>query len=400
MMDERLDAVIAGHICLDMFPEFLNTKMMSFKELFVPGKLTNVSGMRISTGGSVSNTGIAMHTLGATVFLVARIGDDFIGEAILNFLKKRGLVEGIKVIKGESSSYTIAITPKGVDRIFLHNPGTNDTFCYDDIDFDLVRSARLFHLGYPPLMKRLYQDDGEQLIKIYRKVSELGVITSLDFALPDTEGPSGKVNWEKILKELLPYVDIFLPSVEEVQFILDKQKFLKLREKARGKELLHLFDGDELTQLSNILLDCGTKIVGLKCGSRGFYVKTASKEQLGKIKSIDLTNWSERQLWEPTYHVEKFVSAAGAGDSAIAGFLVAFLKGESIEMCLKYACMCGAHNVQALDTVSGIKSWEETTRDIKNEWPQNALKINESGWKHNNAEHLWYGLQDRVGNYL
>ncbi|MFA4838261.1 MAG: carbohydrate kinase family protein [Candidatus Neomarinimicrobiota bacterium] len=394
MLEKEINVVVAGHICLDMFPEFMDTKKMSFEELFVPGKLTNVSGMRISTGGPVSNTGIAMHNLGAKISLIAKIGDDFIGEAILNFLKNKVSVEGIKIVKGELSSYTIVIAPKDIDRMFLHNPGTNDTFCYDDIDFDLVRSAKLFHLGYPPLMKRLYQDDGEQLRKIYKRVNELGVITSLDFALPDPNSPSGKVNWNKILKKVLPYIDIFLPSVEEAQFVLDKEKFLKLRERAKGKELLHLFDGKELTQLSNKLLDYGTKIVGLKCGNRGFYVKTASEEKLKKIGGINLDNWSERQLWEPTYHVEKFASAAGAGDSAIAAFLVALLKGETIEMCLKYACMCGAQNVQALDTVSGIKNWAQTTREIKSGWGKNELKIKTVGWRYNRKEKLWHGPED------
>ena len=394
MIENEINIVVAGHICLDMFPEFLDTKVTSFKELFVPGKLTNVSGMRISTGGAVSNTGIAMQILGANVFLIARTGDDFIGEAILNFLKKKASVEGIKVVKGESSSYTIAIAPKGLDRVFLHNPGTNDTFCYDDVDFDLVKSAKLFHLGYPPLMKRLYQDDGEQLVKIYRKANELGIVTSLDFALPDPECLSGKVNWKKILKAVLPYVDFFLPSLEEVLFALDKRKFLKLRENAKGKELIHLVDGNELTQLSNALLNYGTKIVGLKCGSRGFYVKTTSKDKLARINGIDINNWSERQLWEPTYHVTKFTSAAGSGDSAIAGFLIGFLKGETIEMCLKCACMCGAQNVQVLDAVSGVKNWEQTTREIKSGWNKNELIVKADGWRFNKKEMLWLGPED------
>ncbi|MFA4921909.1 MAG: carbohydrate kinase family protein [Candidatus Neomarinimicrobiota bacterium] len=395
MTEKRLDAVIAGHICLDMFPEFHDKEMTSFKELFVPGKLINVRGMKISTGGPVSNTGIAMHVLGARVSLIAKIGDDFIGEAILNFLQKRISVEGIKINKGESSSYTVVIAPKSLDRIFLHNPGTNDTFCYDDIDFDLVKRAGLFHLGYPPLMKRMYQDGGEQLEKIFRKVSELGVITSLDFALPDPEEPSGKVDWNGILKRVLPYVNIFLPSIEEVLFMLDREKFLSLREKAKGKELLQYFISNDLTRVSNILVDYGANIVGLKCGSRGFYIQTTHKEKMKKMVGINLDNWAQRQLWAPTYRVDKFASAAGAGDSAIAGFLVAFLKGESIEMCLKYACMCGAQNVQALDTVSGIKSWEETSREIKSEWPQNEIKIEESGWAYNHEQKIWQGPEDK-----
>lgn len=400
MTEKILDAVIAGHICLDMFPEFLDTDKITYKELFIPGKLTNVRGMKISTGGPVSNTGIAMHILGASVSLIAKVGDDFIGKAILDFLENRVPVDGIKVIKGEGSSFTIVLAPKGVDRMFLHNPGTNDTFCYDDVDFKLVKKAKMFHLGYPPLMKRLYQRNGEQLRRIYKKVNELGVVTSLDFALPDPSSPSGRVDWKMVLKEVLPYLDIFFPSVEEALFLLNKKKFLKLRARAKGTELLQYFTGSELSQLSNTLLDYGAKIVGLKCGSRGLYIQTTSKDKMKKMVGINHANWAQRQLWAPIYKVDKFASAAGAGDSAIAGFLVAFLKGESAEMCLKYACMCGAQNVQALDTVSGIKSWEETTREVKSGWKQNEMKINEAGWKYNYDEHLWYGPKDKIRKHL
>ena len=185
--------------------------------------------------------------------------------------------------------------------------------------------------------------------------------------------------------------------MEEAQFILDKKDFLKLRGRAKGKELLHFFDGHELAELSDRLLDYGSKIVGLKCGSRGFYVKTASRGKLKNMGAINLDNWSERELWEPSYHAKKFVSAAGAGDSAIAGFLVALLKGETIEMCLNYASMCGAQNVQALDTVSGMLNWEETTNKIKSGWKKNVLRVGAADWKFNRVKELWHGPGDKNG---
>ncbi len=339
-MKKEIDIIVAGHLCFDIIPKFPEGKVTSIEKLFIPGKVINVNEVATSSGGPVSNTGLAMHILGAKVAFMAKVADDFFGHAVIDYLKKKVSGEGIKIVKGEPSSYTIAISLPGMDRMFLHNPGTNNTFGYGDIDFELVKKAKLFHLGYPPVMKKLFSNQGKELTRIYRKVAGLGVTTSLDVSLPDPDSPSGKVNWDNILKRVLPCVDIFLPSVEEAQFMLDKEEFLELRERAKGKELLHLFDGNDLTRLSNKLLSYGSKIVALKCGERGFYVKTASREKLkkiGPIKSKTLDNWSERELWEPSYHVEKFASATGSGDSAIAGFLAPLLKGETIEMCLKYS---------------------------------------------------------------
>ncbi len=99
MKEKDIDVVVAGHICLDMFPEFMDTKKISLEDLLIPGKLVNIGGMRICTGGAVSNTGIAMDILGARVSFMAKVGDDFIGEAILNFLKNKASAEGIKIVK-------------------------------------------------------------------------------------------------------------------------------------------------------------------------------------------------------------------------------------------------------------------------------------------------------------
>ena len=43
---------------------------------------------------------------------------------------------------GEDSSYTLVINPPGIDRIFIHCPGANDTFGAADIPIDEVRQAR------------------------------------------------------------------------------------------------------------------------------------------------------------------------------------------------------------------------------------------------------------------
>ena len=399
MKSRKLDAVIAGHLCLDMFPEFLDAKGSSLARVFIPGKLTNIGAMTVCTGGPVSNTGIAMDILGARVALMAKVGNDFIGRAIMDFLKRRapGAETRLRISHGDSSSYSIVIALPGTDRIFLHNPGANDSFCYDDIDFDTVRQARLFHLGYPPLMRRMYEDGGEELLRIYRRVSRMGLVTSLDFALPDPASPSGRVDWTVILKKVLPYVDIFLPSVEEAQFMLDKKEFFRLRQAARGKELIELFTAGHLAQLSSKFLEYGGGIVGLKCGSRGIYVSTASGERLKKVNGLSSKSWANREVWMPSYRPEKFVSAAGAGDSAIAGFLAAFLKGKSLEACLSYASMCGAQNLRTFDTLSGLVSWSETTKKINGRTKKNTLTVGSAGWTYDRKEKLWRGPRDGRG---
>jgi sugar/nucleoside kinase (ribokinase family) len=394
---EELDIVVAGHICFDLIPAFPKVEGVDFHSLFVPGKLINVSNMTTSTGGPVSNTGLALKKLGSKITLMGKVGDDFIGKAIIERLRQQKLDDGMQVVRGENSSYTIVISPPGIDRIFLHNPGTNDTFGADDVNYSLVKKAKIFHLGYPPLMAKLYANDGRELSETFRRVHELGITTSLDMALPDINSPAGKVNWLKALQNTVPFVDLFLPSIEETLFMLDKQKFIEKKNAAGSRDMIDLFQAHELSDLADRLLRMGAKIVAIKCGYKGIYIRTAGAQQLnniGRCKPAKIENWANRELWEPSFAVPNLASATGSGDSAIAGFLAAYVRGESPENTLRYACAAGGHNVQVLDAVSGIKSWEETTADIKSGWKKIDLDISENGWKFNQQRSLWYGPND------
>ena len=387
------EVIVAGHICLDVIPAFYN-QGKTMEELFVPGKLINMDKVKISTGGPVSNTGIAMGILGADVSLMGKIGDDMFGTATLKELEKSGFDKGMIVAEGENTSYTIVIVPPGYDRIFLHHTGANDTFCADDINYDMVKEAKLFHFGYPPLMKRMFENDGEELIKIFKRVKELGVTTSLDMSLPDASSESGKANWEKILKELLPYVDIYIPSVEETMFMISREDFDELNKKADGGDLLLNLDINKLQELGDKLVSMGTKVAVIKCGVRGYYIRTNDLEDMGKAKPADIENWKNRELFEESFHVEKVAAATGSGDSSIAGFLTAFLNGKSIEETIRIACAVGGQNVQTYDALSGIKTWDETLAMIP-AWEKNKAEISGDYWKYDEEKAVWVGKQNK-----
>jgi sugar/nucleoside kinase (ribokinase family) len=408
--EQVVDIVVAGHICFDLIPTFprrvpktSSRDTDDLASLLIPGKLIDVGRLATSTGGPVSNTGLALKRLGVSVALIGKVGDDFIGKAIVDRLAQEHLAAGMHVVPGEESSYTVVISPPGVDRLFLHNPGANNTFGVDDIDYALVEKAKLFHLGYPPLMQRLYSNDGEELAEIFRRAKALGVTTSLDMALPDPTTPAGSVNWRRALEKTVPYVDLFLPSVEETLFMLHAEEFMAKKKAAGARDMIDLFEACELTALSDELLRMGGTIIGIKCGYKGFYLRTASAprlaSQISTLRGELLKNWSDRELWEPSFHVAEIASATGSGDSAIAGFLAAFVRAQSAEQTLRYACAAGAHNVQVLDAVSGIKSWEETTADIERGWEKRSLDISAPGWRFDKKRNLWFGPNDSRGGH-
>ncbi|MDL1879362.1 carbohydrate kinase family protein, partial [Cytophagia bacterium CHB2] len=157
------DVIAAGHICFDIIPPFDTSGAHNFHKLLQPGKLVHVGNVVLSTGGSVSNSGIALSKLGCRVAFMTKVGDDAFGQIIIDKMKAWGNIDGIARDAEHGSSYSIVLAPPGVDRIFLHHTGCNDYFTSAMLNWEVIAGARIFHLGYPPLMRSLYTDDGAEL---------------------------------------------------------------------------------------------------------------------------------------------------------------------------------------------------------------------------------------------
>src|SRR5512145_1725432 len=179
------DVVAAGHICLDIIPPFEASSESDLGKLLQPGRLLHVGKAVLSTGGAVSNTGIALCKLGGRVAFMTRVGEDAFGRIIIDKMAAWGNVEGIARDSEHGSSYSIVIAPPAIDRIFLHYSGCNDFFTGGMLNWEIIGASRIFHLGYPSLMRSLFIDEGKELAHILQSVKKLAVATSLDMALPD-----------------------------------------------------------------------------------------------------------------------------------------------------------------------------------------------------------------------
>jgi sugar/nucleoside kinase (ribokinase family) len=338
--------------------------------------------MPLATGGSVSNTGLALKRLGVDTRLMGKVSDDLLGRAILEIVRSHGpeLAEAMIVVPGETSSYTIVIDPPHIDRAFLHCPGANHTFGADDVRYDLVAQARIFHFGYPPYLGRMYADGGKEMIEMYRRAKEVGVTTSLDMAMPDPAGPSGAVDWRAIMRRAMPHVDLFMPSAEEWLFMVDRKRFDALTATVGAAGMLDALSVDEIRALGREALELGAGMVVLKLGARGIYMRTArSLDRLGRGRPSGLAAWEGCEMWVPAFVPDELVGTTGAGDATIAGFIAALLHDLPPERALTIAAAVGACNVEAADALSGVRSWEETLARIDAGWVQAPLALD--GWR-------------------
>jgi sugar/nucleoside kinase (ribokinase family) len=326
---------------------------------------------------------------------MGKIGRDLFGQAIAQVVASYDpqLTAGMIVDDAAVSSYTVVINPPDIDRIFLHCPGANDTLGADDIRGDLLASARLFHFGYPPLMARMYQNNGSELVEIFRRAKAAGVTTCLDMALPDPGSAAGRADWQTILRATLPYVDIFLPSIEETLSALRRPTYERLHQAAADHNITLLVTPELLSDVSGELLALGVKAAGLKLGDRGLYLRTAGEaawKDMGRGQPSDLVAWADKELWAPCFQVE-VVGTTGSGDATIAGFLASLLRGLSAEQAVTMAVAVGACNIEAADALSGIRSWEATQARVASCWPRHILHLDAAGWRFDGQQGLWVG---------
>jgi sugar/nucleoside kinase (ribokinase family) len=378
-------AVVAGHICLDIIPTLASDRFS-----FSPGQLLEVGPAILSTGGPVSNTGLALHKLGIATRLMGKVGNDFFGRTIQKIIERYDpdLTEGMIEVQGEISSYSIILSSSDADRMLLHCPGCNDTFGSNDIDYESVSAARLFHFGYPPVMKRTIESNGAELIELFRRAKATGVTTSLDMCMPDPHGVSGRIDWPTVVSATLPHVDIFLPSLEETLFMLYPEKFRNFSLTSLTPELL--------SSVGHDLLSMGPMIVGLKLGGMGFYLRTADAKawkSMGRAAPENLKPWLGRELWSPCFDTA-VVGTTGAGDATIAGFLAALLRGHGPEESVTLACAVGGCNVEAADALSGLRTWDETRARVRAGWSRKRLPLDSSSWEFCNTAGVWYSPRD------
>ncbi|MGA3057899.1 MAG: carbohydrate kinase family protein [Candidatus Limnocylindrales bacterium] len=336
-------AVVAGHICLDLMPG-LGSRPLDLR----PGALRIVGPVTISAGGAVSNTGLALHRLGVPTRFVALIGPDPLGVILRAALdaESPGLGAGLLARAGEGTSYSVILSSATTDRIVIHFPGANDGFSSADVGPEQLRGAELLHVGYPPLMRRLCADNGLELQRMMRTARQAGLATSLDTAEPDDR--IGEVDWPGLLAKVLPEVDVFMPSLGELEAMLGT---------ARPWNGVNTPDEAGIRSIAEAALELGAGIVGIKLGRFGLYLRTAAPARMaaiaGRLPGLAAEAWSDRELWSPIFEVA-VRGTTGSGDATIAGFLAALLDRRSPVEALDLACAVGSLCVEGDDALSGI----------------------------------------------
>lgn len=179
-------------------------------ELPPPGADLPVESIQIRAAGSAGNTALALANLGCKPQLVGCVGEDHFGRFILRELAVAGIEGGVIVVPDEPTGISIAFEGPGRDRSFLTLLGSLQAFRasmvpQEALDKDFVLLCGYFSL---PALR------GEPAVRLLERVRANGGCTLFDCDW-DPAGWTSESREE--ISELLPLVDVFLPSEEEAR---------------------------------------------------------------------------------------------------------------------------------------------------------------------------------------
>ena len=264
--------------------------------------------IKFTVAGTAAAPSVNLAKLGVEVTTVGRVGDDAIGEFVRTTMAGFGVEVSHLVTDPErqTSSSLLPIRRDG-SRPALHVIGANAGLSEEDVPWDVVAQAQVFHMGGAFILPGI---DGAPMERILRRVKEMGLTTTCDFLMSprpdalDVIGPS------------LPYIDFLMPNIEEAGWLA-------------GTE--------DRAQIISTLHGRGARCTVLTMGGEGVSIAEQGREELVL----------------PAFAID-VVDTTGCGDAFTSGFIAGLLEGLPLDGCAELGLACGSLVATGLGSDAGI----------------------------------------------
>lgn len=283
------------------------------------GGVDFIEEIRLTVAGTAGGTVVDTAKLGLKSLAVGAVGDDEKADWVLMTMQKHGIdTSAMQRLKGIPTSATILnVRPNG-ERPALHVRGASDHFDVPPSLYDQVFDAPIIHLGGTGLLKKL---DGTPSLTLLKEAKKRGCTVTFDLIAANAETA-------KIVMPLLPYIDYFMPSIEE------------------AKDM----SGQKTTEdCAKFYLDKGAACCVFTLGGDGAFY--------GHKDGTRLTS--------PAYDI-KVVDTTGCGDAFDAGFIAALHHKMDVETSLRFAQTSAGLVATGLGSDAGIRSFDHTLECMRN----------------------------------
>ncbi len=292
-----------------------------------PGQqLAFLEKIKFTVAGTAAAPSVNLAKLGVDVTTVGRIGNDSIGDFLRTTMDGYGVDTEHLTVDPElqTSSSLLPIREDG-SRPALHVIGANAGLCEDDLPWDIVADAEVFHLGGAFILPGI---DGQPMARILKRVKELGVTTTMDFLM------SPRPDAQEIVGPSLQYVDYLMPNIEEAGWLT-------------GTE--------DRAEIIRWLHDAGAGCTILTMGEEG----------------VSLAPNGSTETVLPTYAVD-VVDTTGCGDAFTSGFISGLVSGLVLEEAAERGLACGSLVATGLGSDAGIIDLQQV-EDFRINHPRSTM---------------------------
>jgi sugar/nucleoside kinase (ribokinase family) len=289
-----------------------------FTEIPPGGGCYPIEELTLAVSGAAGTAAIAAAKMGLKTLAVGGVGDDLMGDWVIQRLRHFGVDTSTMQRKNEwRTSSSIVTTRADGSRPALHMAGATGNFLVTEAVLPKVISAKVLHAGGVGLMHAM---DKRRTAEVLSAAKAAGAITTVDvFAGSPDDMPA--------VASVLPHTDYFLPSIEE------------------ARALSGLFDMDDAAKY---FLGLGANACVFTLGGAGAYYH----DRFGISFSM------------PAFEIH-VKCTCGCGDAFNAGFAVGLVKGFDIETTVRFAQATAALNATGLGSQAGVESFEHTLRFAK-----------------------------------
>jgi sugar/nucleoside kinase (ribokinase family) len=282
----RFDVTIAGELNLDLILYGLPEQLPPERELLADR-------MMLTLGSSSAIVAHNLAALGSRVGFQSRIGDDPLGQIALERLCQGGVDASlVRRVPGATTTGLTVILHHEQWRNILTYSGTIAELAWDDLDLNYLADSRHFHFSSYYLQRGLQP----RVAELFQHLKSKGLTISLD----TNDDPEDR--WQGGLREVLRYVDVFLPNEREACKVA----------------------GTDDVEAAIEKLSAFIPLVVVKLGRKGSLAQRGEERFVSEAKEV-----------VP-------VDTVGAGDSFDAGFLHQYVRGADLPTCLTSGNLAGA----------------------------------------------------------
>lgn len=204
--DESSLVVCFGEMLIDFVP---TTNGLSLAE---------APAFKKAPGGAPANVAVGISRLGGSSAFIGKVGEDEFGYMLADILKENNVNnEGMRFDPGARTALAFVTLRKDGERefMFYRNPSADMLLQESELDFDLIRKAKIFHYGSISLITEPCKSAHIAAAKVAK---DAGVLLSYDPNLRLPLWPSSESAREGILS-IWETADIIKISEEEIEFL-------------------------------------------------------------------------------------------------------------------------------------------------------------------------------------